>query len=191
MDVVRIESPIGELTCVMRGGVLVAVAFEADRGGTMDKVRRRFPDEPMNDARESGGVRAAFEKYFSGDLAALDALDVDPGGTPFQSKVWMALREIGAGETWSYEDLARRVGSPAAVRAVGAANGANPIPLVLPCHRVIGKNGKLIGYGGGLDRKKWLLSHENPSRRSPGGAKAESAATASRPTGTAGTPRLW
>jgi len=130
-------------------------------------------------SRESGGVRAAFAKYFAGDVSALDAIDVDPGGTPFQSKVWLTLREIGAGETWSYEDLARRVGSPAAMRAVGAANGANPIPLVLPCHRVIGKSGKLVGYGGGLDRKAWLLRHEG------------SAATASRPTGTDETPRLW
>lgn len=183
MDVVRIESPIGELTCVVRDAVLVAVAFDADRGGTLDKLRRRFAGETMKDARESGGVRAAFEKYFAGDLPALDSLDVDPGGTPFQSKVWLTLREIAAGETWSYEDLARRVGSPAAVRAVGAANGANPIPLVLPCHRVIGKNGKLVGYGGGMDRKEWLLRHE--------GSLKETAATAAGPTGTAGTPRLW
>ncbi len=114
----------------------------------------------MRAVRDAGGVRAAFERYFAGNPDALDTLRVDPGGTPFQSKVWLALREIASGKTWSYAQLAERVGSPAAVRAVGAANGANPIPLVLPCHRVIGKNGKLVGYGGGMDRKEWLLRHE-------------------------------
>lgn len=162
MDIVRIDSPIGELTCVVREGVLVTVAFDKGSGSRspIAGLRRRFAGESVGEVREAGGVRAAFTKYFAGDLAALDALPVDPGGTPFQAKVWLALREIDAGKTWSYEDLARRVGSPAAVRAVGAANGANPIPLVLPCHRVIGKNGKLVGYGGGLDRKLWLLRHE-------------------------------
>ena len=160
MERLRIDSPIGELTCLVRKGVLVAVAFDTDTGNTIDKAARRFRCEEIRDARESAGVRAAFEKYFAGEASALDALDVDPGGTPFQSKVWMALREIAAGRTWCYEDLAKRVGSPAAVRAVGAANGANPIPLVLPCHRVIGKNGKLVGYGGGMERKVWLLRHE-------------------------------
>jgi methylated-DNA-[protein]-cysteine S-methyltransferase len=160
MDRVRIDSPIGQLTCMVRNGALVGVAFDADEGGTIAYVRKRFPADDVRDAQEAGGVRAAFEKYFAGDPAALDSLKVDPGGTPFQTKVWLALREIGAGTTWSYEDLARRVGSPAAMRAVGAANGANPIPLVLPCHRVIGKNGKLVGYGGGMARKAWLLRHE-------------------------------
>jgi methylated-DNA-[protein]-cysteine S-methyltransferase len=160
MERVRITSPIGELTCLVREETLIAVAFDGDDGGTLGKVRRRFAGEDVRDAREAGGVRAAFERYFGGDTSALDALAVDPGGTPFQAKVWMSLREIAAGKTWSYEDLARRVGSPAAVRAVGAANGANPIPLVLPCHRVIGKNGKLVGYGGGMERKTWLLRHE-------------------------------
>ncbi len=174
MDLLRIPSPVGELTCVVRNGGLVAVAFDGDGGGTIAKVRRRFAGDEMREAHEAGGVRAAFAEYFAGRISALDTLAVDPGGTPFQAGVWMALRDIGAGKTWSYEALARRVGSPAAVRAVGAANGANPIPLVLPCHRVIGKNGKLVGYGGGMDRKVWLLRHEGceigaqqPSKRRP------------------------
>ena len=183
MERLRIGSPIGELTCLVRNGVLIAVAFDTDKGHTIERAARRFPGEDVRDAPEAGGVRAAFDRYFAGDASALDALDVDPGGTPFQSKVWLALREIAAGRTWCYEDLAKRVGSPAAMRAVGAANGANPIPLVLPCHRVIGKNGKLVGYGGGMDRKVWLLRHE--------GALTETAATAAGPTGTGGTPRLW
>ena len=160
MEQLLIASPIGELTCLVREGVLVGVEFEGGRGATIGYVQRRFPDEPIVDAHEAGGVRAAFDRYFAGDAGALDGLAVDPGGTPFQARVWMTLREIGAGTTWSYAELAERVGSPAAVRAVGAANGANPIPLVLPCHRVIGKNGKLVGYGGGMERKEWLLSHE-------------------------------
>ena len=156
MERLLLDSPIGPLTCLVRNDVLVGVEFaprpETVRpGATVDYVRKRFPGEEMRDVHEAGGVRAAFDRYFAGDADALDALKVDPGGTPFQSKVWLALREIGAGKTWSYEQLAQRVGSPAAVRAVGAANGANPIPLVLPCHRVIGKNGKLVGYG-----IKWL-----------------------------------
>ena len=183
MDRLKIETPIGELTCLVRGGVLVAVAFDGDKGGTIEKVRRRFANDEVRDVRESAGVRAAFEKYFKGDVTALDSLRVDPGGTPFQAKVWASLRKIAAGKTWSYEELAKRVGSPAAVRAVGAANGANPIPLVLPCHRVIGKNGKLVGYGGGMDRKVWLLTHE--------GCLPETGASASGRRGTDETPRLW
>src|SRR5688500_10744263 len=105
MDKLRIDSPIGELTCLVRDGALVAVAFDDDKGGTIDKARRRFAGEAVRDAHESGGVRAAFEQYFRGDTSALDALAVDPGGTPFQAKVWMTLREIAAGKTWSYEDL--------------------------------------------------------------------------------------
>ncbi len=165
MERLQLESPIGNLTCLVRNEVLVGVEFEARPetvrpGATVEYVRRRFPGEEIRDVREAAGVRAAFEKYFGGDADALDPLAVDPGGTPFQAKVWLALREIESGKTWSYAQLAERVGSPAAVRAVGAANGANPIPLVLPCHRVIGKDGKLVGYGGGMDRKVWLLCHE-------------------------------
>jgi methylated-DNA-[protein]-cysteine S-methyltransferase len=174
MERVVVQSPIGGLTCLVRGEVLVGVEFEARPasarpGATVDYVRRRFPGDEIRDVREAGGVRAAFARYFDGDLAALDALAVDPGGTAFQSKVWTGLRRIAAGTTWSYADLAQHVGSPAAVRAVGAANGANPIPLVLPCHRVIGKNGKLVGYGGGMDRKEWLLKHEGwvPAGQAP------------------------
>ena len=165
MERLLLDSPIGPLTCLVREGVLVGVEFaprsgSVRPGATVEYVRRRFPGDEIRDVREAGGVRAAFDRYFGGEADALDALPVDPGGTPFQSKVWHALREIAAGRTWSYAQLAERVGSPAAVRAVGAANGANPIPLVLPCHRVIGKNGKLVGYGGGMERKEWLLRHE-------------------------------
>lgn len=102
----------------------------------------------------------AMQAYFAGDLPALDELAVETGGTAFQREVWTALRGIPHGQTLSYRELASRIGRPAAVRAVGLANGANPISLVLPCHRVIGSNASLTGYGGGLHRKQWLLEHE-------------------------------
>lgn len=97
--------------------------------------------------------------YFDGSLCEF-ALDLDPRGTPFQQRVWTRLLEIPWGETTSYGDIARRIGQPAAVRAVGAANGRNPIPIIVPCHRVVGADGSLTGYGGGLDAKRWLLDHE-------------------------------
>jgi methylated-DNA-[protein]-cysteine S-methyltransferase len=97
--------------------------------------------------------------YFAGRLRVFD-LPLDPRGTPFQLSVWAALRAIPYGETWSYADLARRIGRPSAVRAVGAANGQNPLPIVVPCHRVIGSNGRLVGFGGGLEMKRALLDIE-------------------------------
>ena len=103
---------------------------------------------------------SAIQAYFNGDLCAIEALSTATGGTPFQKRVWQALREIPAGRTWSYRDVANRIGHPAAVRAVGLANGANPVGIVVPCHRVIGADGSLTGYGGGLERKRWLLNHE-------------------------------
>ncbi|RIK91560.1 MAG: cysteine methyltransferase, partial [Proteobacteria bacterium] len=112
-------------------------------------------------------VAAALAAYFAGDLGALGALAIRPGGTDFQRRVWDALRRIPAGATTSYGALAERIGRPGACRAVGLANGANPIALVVPCHRVIGADGSLTGYAGGAPRKRWLLDHE---RAHAGGA---------------------
>jgi methylated-DNA-[protein]-cysteine S-methyltransferase len=105
-------------------------------------------------------VRSALSAYFQGDVRALDALPVATGGSPFQREVWAALRRIPVGATWSYGQLAHGIAKPKAVRAVGLANGANPISVIVPCHRVIGANGTLTGYAGGLARKRWLLEHE-------------------------------
>jgi methylated-DNA-[protein]-cysteine S-methyltransferase len=105
-------------------------------------------------------VRAALEAYFAGDLRAIDRVPVETRGTPFQREVWAALRRIPAGDTMSYGALAARIDRRSAVRAVGRANGANPIGVVVPCHRVIGADTSLTGYGGGIDRKRWLLRHE-------------------------------
>jgi methylated-DNA-[protein]-cysteine S-methyltransferase len=105
-------------------------------------------------------IRDALHAYLEGKLDAIDAIAVATGGTTFQRTVWEALRLIPAGTTLSYRELAARIGRPNAVRAVGHANGANPIGVVVPCHRLIGSNGSLTGYGGGLERKRWLLKHE-------------------------------
>ena len=105
-------------------------------------------------------IREPIEAYFAGELGALDKIPVLARGTAFQQEVWTALRAIPAGTTLSYGALAKQIGRPAAVRAVGLANGSNPIGVVVPCHRVIGANGTLTGYGGGLNRKSWLLNHE-------------------------------
>ena len=118
-------------------------------------------------APAAGPVADRLIAYFAGDLSALDAIVTETGGTPFQRQVWAALRQIPAGHTWSYARLAAHVGRPAAVRAVGAANGANPVGIVTPCHRVIGADGSLTGYGGGLERKTWLLAHEGAAPRRP------------------------
>jgi methylated-DNA-[protein]-cysteine S-methyltransferase len=116
-------------------------------------------------ARDPAGASTALRAYFDGELTAIDRLRVATGGTPFQKSVWRALRGIACGETMSYAMLARRIGRPTAVRAVGSANGDNPISVVVPCHRVIGTNGSLTGYGGGIERKRWLLAHEQGGRR--------------------------
>lgn len=114
----------------------------------------------LTPVRNPSGLAAALAAYFEGDIRAIESIPVATEGTAFQKSVWQALRGIPAGQTISYGDLARQLGRPAAVRAVGLANGANPIGVVVPCHRVIGTNGSLTGYGGGLDRKRWLLNHE-------------------------------
>jgi methylated-DNA-[protein]-cysteine S-methyltransferase len=114
----------------------------------------------LSDAESPTTARAAVEAYFAGDLAALDGLEVATAGTAFQRAVWAALRSIPVGKTVSYGQLAARIGKPRAVRAVGLANGSNPVGVVVPCHRVIGADGSLTGYGGGLARKRWLLEHE-------------------------------
>ena len=108
----------------------------------------------------SPAIREALHAYLEGKLDAIDAIAVETGGTAFQRAVWEELRRIPAGTTLSYRDLAIRIGRPKAVRAVGHANGANPIGVVVPCHRLVGSNGSLTGYGGGLHRKRWLLDHE-------------------------------
>lgn len=160
LETATVPSPVGDLTLFARGDALCGLAF-ADRVASMRaQLAARFGDLRLVAAPDPAGAVGALERYLDGALDALDAVAVDLGGTPFQRRVWAALRAIPAGATCSYRELARAVGSPEAVRAVGAANGRNPVALVVPCHRVIAADGTLCGYGGGLERKRWLLTHE-------------------------------
>lgn len=159
-----LETPAGALELYARDGRVCALGFVEGRARRVRALARRFGDVEVRDVAPAAtvlaGAPARIRAYLSGDLAALSALALDEGGTPFQRKVWRALRRIPAGRTMSYRQIATRVGTPTAVRAVGTANGANPIAIATPCHRVIGTDGKLHGYGGGLARKRWLLEHE-------------------------------
>jgi methylated-DNA-[protein]-cysteine S-methyltransferase len=156
----RISSPIGTLYVVVGAAGVCAVAFESERRALDALLRSRFGSVALAPGENTCPWSAGLRAYLGGDLAALDAIPVDTGGTAFQQQVWRALRRVPAGATCSYADLAARIGRPTAVRAVGRANGANPVPIIVPCHRVIGSDGSLIGYGGGLERKRWLLAHE-------------------------------
>jgi methylated-DNA-[protein]-cysteine S-methyltransferase len=152
-------------------GRLCAVEFWNDEAEMRALLRRHFGAAPAAFGQVPASIRAAFERYFAGDRTALKAVPWRTGGTEFQRKVWTALTTIPVGETWSYAQLAGAIGKPTAVRAVGLANGANPIPIVVPCHRVIGANGSLTGFGGGLDRKRWLLRHEGAAFNDAAGAR--------------------
>ena len=157
----RIATPVGEVLLVTDGvGAVRALDF-ADYDDRMSRLlARHAPGAAVVEGRAPDRVRRAVEGWFGGDLTALDGLTVKTGGTAFQRTVWAALRDIPAGETRSYGQLAAAIGSPKAVRAAGLANGQNPIAVIVPCHRVIGANGTLTGYAGGLERKRWLLDHE-------------------------------
>jgi methylated-DNA-[protein]-cysteine S-methyltransferase len=160
----RLDSPIGDVAVFVRGDTLVVLDLPEQRVAGAPNLGRRFRGEAI-ETGDAPAVRRPLEAYFAGDLRAIEAISVDPGGTPFQQAVWAALRRIPVGTTCSYADLARAIGSPSAVRAVGAANGANPIAIVIPCHRVVASDGGLCGYGGGLARKRWLLEHEGAAVR--------------------------
>ncbi len=156
----KLKSPVGKVTLVSRDGKLVVLDFEDNDERIAGILKARFGDFRLKRVRNPHGFTESVQRYFDGELNALDKLATDPGGTPFQAKVWKALTKIRCGRTESYGDLASRIGRPTASRAVGAANGRNPVALVLPCHRVVGSNGTLTGYAGGIHRKEWLLKHE-------------------------------
>jgi methylated-DNA-[protein]-cysteine S-methyltransferase len=157
----RLPTPIGEALVMWdaQGALRVFDWSEYEPRMRRQLVRQYGPVSPKRD-RAPKGLSTALEAYFDGEIGRIDAITCATAGTPFQQMVWAALRTIPAGTTWSYSGLADRIGRPTAVRAVGLANGANPIGLVVPCHRVIGADGSLTGYGGGLERKRWLLAHE-------------------------------
>jgi len=169
----RLQTPIGAALLVTDAeGALRALDWEEYEPRMRQLLRQQHGHARLQDARAPEYLRAALSAYFAGELAALDAIKWRVAGTAFQRKVWAALRTIPVGTTTSYGALAARLAMPQAVRAVGHANGSNPISIVVPCHRVIGANGALTGYGGGLHRKRWLLEHEGvvlktASRRRP------------------------
>jgi methylated-DNA-[protein]-cysteine S-methyltransferase len=158
----RFATPIGEMYAVTDdAGRLRAFAWADHEARGIEQLRQQYgPRVLITDGKPPAAVRREIDEYFAGDLGAIDRIDCATNGTPFQQQVWHALRTIPVGTTLSYGALAARIGNASAVRAVGLANGANPIAVVLPCHRVIGTDGSLTGYGGGLTRKRWLLAHE-------------------------------
>jgi methylated-DNA-[protein]-cysteine S-methyltransferase len=156
-----LKTPIGELALASEGDALCVLYFDAGKNDVLDVLRRYHGSGVMLEAgRCPRTIKRALQSYFEGDLKAIDRIPVKTGGSDFQRSVWMALREIRVGTTTSYGRLAQKLGNSNASRAVGLANGANPVGVVLPCHRVIGSDGSLTGYGGGLPRKSWLLAHE-------------------------------
>ncbi|HEX4772992.1 MAG TPA: methylated-DNA--[protein]-cysteine S-methyltransferase [Bryobacteraceae bacterium] len=162
----RLETPIGELLVVCDPeGNLRAIDWTDYETRMHRLLRLHYQSDGfrVEAARKSTETTDAIGRYFAGEVTAIDALPVRTAGTGFQREVWRALRQIDCGTTLSYAQLAGRIGRAIAVRAVGMANGSNPIGIVVPCHRVIGANGSLTGYGGGIERKRWLLAHERNS----------------------------
>ena len=164
MNVLTIESPVGPLTAVCTERALCAVRFT--HGGCAGEKRiaelnpSPQPSTEVIRGDDALGLRERFDAYFAGETDAFDGLTLDAGGTAFQESVWAVMLAIPFGQTRTYGSIAKELGNPSASRAVGAASGANPIPIVTPCHRVVGADGSLTGFGGGLRAKERLLEHE-------------------------------
>jgi methylated-DNA-[protein]-cysteine S-methyltransferase len=157
------ETPIGAIQLVWQPDALVMLSFDENEERLFAHLKRHYGPCELTPREAPAAIRGPIEAYFQGDIEAIDRIPVKFDGTEFQQLAWNALRTIPAGTTISYSDQAKRIGRPTATRAVGLANGSNPIGIVVPCHRVIGANGSLTGYGGGMDRKRWLLEHERLS----------------------------
>ena len=156
----QLESPLGtmEIWSTHRG--LCALLFDDHRDAITHRIDRRFSPYSFR-VGDPFGAGPALTSWLQGQLQALSTIPLDPGGTPFQRSVWKELQTIPPGQTRSYGEMAQAIGRPKAARAVGAANGANPVPLFVPCHRVIGSNGALSGFAFGIERKRWLLDFED------------------------------
>ncbi len=156
------RTPIGTILLVADpGGVLYSLDFDDFQSRMLRLLKRYYGNVQLESGRVCETIHASLQDYFRGDSAGIQRLTTGTGGTDFQRETWNRLREIPLGATISYGQLATAVGRPKATRAVGLANGANPVAIVVPCHRVIGASGALTGFGGGLWRKRWLLEHEN------------------------------
>ena len=170
-----LPTPLGDMLAIDSGAGLCALEFTGPdrRHARLDaRLARWFPPHDIAD-RETPTIALArrwLDAYFAGEYADTKGLPLDMRGAPFEKRVWTALLAIPPGETTSYGAVAKALGSAGAARAVGAANGSNPIAIVVPCHRVIGAGGSLVGYGGGLDRKTWLLEHERGWRNDAQGS---------------------
>ena len=154
------SSPIGDIQILAEGERLIFLDF-ADNTDRIEKLmKRRYGDFEIVESENPAMMRDRLDRYFDGDWSAFEGLDVATGGTDFQKSVWKGLTAIPPGQSISYDQLAQDVGNPNAIRAAASANANNPISIVIPCHRVIGKNGAMRGYAGGVERKVWLLRHE-------------------------------
>jgi methylated-DNA-[protein]-cysteine S-methyltransferase len=164
LEIASHRTPLGRVQMALREGRLCTLTLDESFPPFAWQLERRFPvcSTRRGDAPR---VKRALDAYFAGEIGGLASLAIDLGGSDFQRAVWTALRAVPAGETVSYGTLARAIGKPHAARAVGAACGANPIWLVVPCHRAIGADGHLVGYAAGLERKGWLLAHERARRQ--------------------------
>ena len=156
----RVRSPLGTLLLAGHGTVMCALDFDDCEPRMHRLLAARYGAVTIEAAAGPSRTAAMLGAYFDGHLSALDAVEVEAGGTPFQRRVWAELRRIPPGTTATYGQLAAALGQPGASRAVGLANSRNPVAIVVPCHRVIGADGTLTGFAGGLDRKRWLLAHE-------------------------------
>jgi methylated-DNA-[protein]-cysteine S-methyltransferase len=181
----RIPSPLGTILLMSDGEALRALDFSDFEARMHQLLRLQYGSYELMPSDGTGNRGRFLEAYFAGDLAVLDQVPVRTAGTAFQRSVWAALRTIPPGTTTSYGRLAATIGRAKASRAVGLANGSNPVAIVVPCHRVIGADSSLTGYGGGLDRKRWLIDHEaRYSTRTPGhGPKDDTGDAGTRPRG--------
>lgn len=160
LNIDRIETPIGAMVLLAQDDVLLLLEFEEESDRIDRELRKRFKTFQLESSPNPFGLSAKVSEYFAGNHHAIDNVATEGGGTAFENSVWQELKRIQPGHTVSYGELAKRIGNPNAMRAVGLANGKNPIAIVVPCHRVVGADGTLTGYGGGLHRKEWLLKHE-------------------------------
>jgi methylated-DNA-[protein]-cysteine S-methyltransferase len=165
----RIETPVGiALLVTDADGALRALDWEDYEPRMKQLLRLHYGAVVLQDSSSPRDIRAALSGYFKGDFDRLNTITWRVAGTPFQRKVWTELTKIPPGTTMSYGALAAQLDAPKAMRAVGHANGSNPISVVVPCHRLIGSNGSLTGYGGGIERKRWLLAHEGVALKPAG-----------------------
>jgi O-6-methylguanine DNA methyltransferase len=160
IQVSQFKTRLGAVVVFARDGAVCALGFAGQRATLMRALKRRFRSLELERVSDAAGAARALRAYFAGDLQAAAAVPLDLDGTAFQRRVWRALRGIPAGRTTTYAALARGIGRPSAVRATARANATNPACILVPCHRVIGSDGALHGYAGGLARKRRLLEHE-------------------------------